>query len=425
MARLCFLPALALGCLSLSAASAKVVAADDTPPAVVTRDEHQTAKSLNELQYLAGSSTGFDSSFGKISTFVSPPITAIASGFPDTAKEGMIEGTEGRKILGVEEFVDAEVDGRESHDVNSMLAEELISTEAKVVPTAVRSMAPTTNGPTNKFPQAEGSGQDDYQAPTTLMALPRATGEPILQQTPGGSISITPVARGASFSTTVMGTHPTCMSNGIAFDCGPTPTHPSPDNPFPTATIYRPNPADTSRFRDLSCQSSKSSLGVAKKVIEAEIQKVCSKLGRIWDPRTDGDGNTITHDGVLSGGKKYQLFAMFTQPGNTAVDFSTPVCKAGFLMPFENCKANKDGLFRGGWVTLGLGKGGRESDVLFKVRADWPPKVERRSIDQAEILQVSKGMELKHSSTAVQDLSEDAVCNATVPASVTTASRSL
>ncbi|KAI6888321.1 hypothetical protein KC360_g983 [Hortaea werneckii] len=273
-------------------------------------------------------------------------------------------------------------------------------------------------------PQGEGSGQNDYQALTTLMALPRATGQPILQQTPGGSISITPVARGASFSTTVMGTHPTCMSNGIAFDCGPTPTHPSPDNPFPTATIYRPNPADTSRFRDLSCRSSKSSFGVAKKVIEAEIQKVCSELSRIWDPRTDGDGNTITHDGTLPGGKKYQLFAIFTQPGNTAVDFSTPVCKAGFQMPFENCKANKDGLFRGGWVTLGLGKGGRESDILFKVRADWPPKVERRSVDQAEILQTSKGMELENSSTAVHDLPEDAVCNATLPVSVTTTSSS-
>ncbi|KAI6823052.1 hypothetical protein KC340_g11982 [Hortaea werneckii] len=319
MARLCFLAALALAYLCLSAASAKVVAADDTQTTVVTRDEYPTAISLDDM-----------------------------------------------------------------------------------------------------FPQAEGSGQNDYQAPTTLMALPRATGEPILQQTPGGSISITPVARGASFSTTVMGTHPTCMSNGIAFDCGPTPTHPSPDNLFPTATIYRPNPADTSRFRDLSCQSSKSSLGVAKKVIEAEIQKVCSKLGRIWDPRTDGDGNTITHDGVLPGGKKYQLFAMFTQPGNTAVDFSTPVCKAGFLMPFENCKANKDGLFRGGWVTLGLGKGGRESDILFKVRADWPPKVERRSVDQAETLQVAKEMKLENSSTAVQDLPEDAVCNATLPASMST-----
>ncbi|KAI7377206.1 hypothetical protein KC336_g19615 [Hortaea werneckii] len=284
---------------------------------------------------------------------------------------------------------------------------------------------PTAISLNNMFPQGEGSGQNDYQAPTTLMALTRATGAPGFQQNPVGSMSITPVARGASFSTTVMGTHPTCMSNGIAFDCGPTPTHPSPDNPFPTATIYRPNPADTSRFRDLSCQSSKSSFGVAKKVIEAEIQKVCSELGRIWDPRTDGDGNTITHDGVLPGGKKYQLFAMLTQPGNTAVDFSTPICKAGFLMPFENCKANKDGLFRGGWVTLGLGKNGHESDILFKVRADWPPKVERRSIDQAETLQVPKGKELKSSSTAVQDLPEDAVLNATLPDSVTTTSRSL
>ncbi|KAI6839933.1 hypothetical protein KC332_g2999 [Hortaea werneckii] len=253
---------------------------------MVTRDEYPTTTSLDELQYQAGSSIGFDSSSGKFSTFVSPTMTAMVSGVPDAAKE---------------------------------------------------------------------------------------------------AISITAVARGASFSTTIMGTHPTCNNNGIAFDCGPTPTHPSPDNPFPTATIYRPNPADTSRFRDLSCQSSKSSFGVAKKVIEAEIQKVCSGLGRIWDPRTDGDGNTITHDGVLPGGKKYQLFAMFTQPGNTAVDFSIPVCKAGFLMPFENCKANKDGLFREGWVTLGLGKGGRESNVLFKVRVDWPPKVERRSVHQAEV----------------------------------------
>ncbi|KAI6871479.1 hypothetical protein KC352_g14689 [Hortaea werneckii] len=326
MARLCFLAALALGSLCLSAQAAKVVAGDDTPPAVVTRDEYPTTTSLSESQYQPSLSIGFDSSSDKISTFVSPTMTAMVPGVPDAAKEAM---------------------------------------------------------------------------------------------------SITPVARGASFSTTIMGTHPTCMSNGIAFDCGPTPTHPSPDNPFPTATIYRPNPADTSRFRDLFCSPPSSSLGVAKKVIEAEVGKVCSGLGRIWDPRTDEDGNTITHDGVLPGGKKYQLFAMFTQPGNTAVDFSTPVCEAGFLMPFENCKANKDGLFRGGWVTLGLGKGGRESDVLFKVRADWPPKVERRSVDQAGVLQMAKGMELKSLSTAVHDLHEDSVCNATAPASVTTASTSL
>ncbi|KAI7487249.1 hypothetical protein KC351_g2729 [Hortaea werneckii] len=322
MARLCILVALALGSLGLS----RVVATEDSQPAMVTHDEYPTTTRPNEFQYQAGLSIEFDSSSSKISMFVSPTMTSMGPGVPDAAKEAM---------------------------------------------------------------------------------------------------SITPVARGASFSTTIMGTHPTCMNNEIAFDCGPTPTHPNPNNPFPTATIYRPNPADTSRFRDLSCQSSKSSFGVAKKAIEIEIQKVCSSLGRIWDPRTDGDGNTITHDGVLPGGKKYQLFAIFTQPGNTAVDFSTPVCKAGFLMPLENCEANKDGLFRGGWVTLGLGKGGRESDVLFKVRADWPPKVERRSVGQAEVLQVSKGMELKRLSTAFHDLPEDSVCSATAPASVTTPSTSL
>ncbi|KAI7223788.1 hypothetical protein KC343_g3237 [Hortaea werneckii] len=425
MARLCVLVALALGSLSLSAQSAKVVAGEDSPPAVVTLDEYPTATSLNELQYQAGLSIDFGSSSGKISTFISPTMTTISSGVPDAAKEAVIEGTEGRTILGVEEVVGTEVAGLQSHCVNSMSAEESTSTETNIDEAASKAMASTTDIPTNKFFDDEGASQNDNQTLKTLMALHTVPREPSLQQNPDASMSITPVARGESFSTTVMGTHPTCMSNGIAFDCGPTPTHPSPDNPFPTATIYRPNPADTSRFRDLSCSPPSSSLGVAKKVIEAEIQKVCSSLGRIWDPRTDGDGNTITHDGVLPGGKKYELFAMFTQPGNTAVDFSTPVCTAGFLMPFENCKANKDGLFRGGWVTLGLGKGGRESDVLFKVRADWPPKVERRSVDQAEVLQVAKGMEPKSLSAAVHDLPEDSVCNATAPASVTTASTSL
>ncbi|GAB1728015.1 hypothetical protein NU195Hw_g2980t1 [Hortaea werneckii] len=389
MARLCFLAALALGSLGLSAQSSGVVAMEDTQPAMATRDEYPTTTSPNEFQYQAGLSIGFDSSSGKFRTFVSPTMTAIGSGVPDdAAKEAMIEGTEGSTILGVEEVVGTEVAGLESHGVNSMSAEESTSTEANIDEAASKATASTTDIPTNKFSRDEGAGQNDYSNPNTLMAMRKVTREPNLQQTPGGSMSITPVARGASFSTTIMGTHPTCMNNGIAFDCGPTPTHPSPDNPFPTATVYRPNPADTSRFRDLFCSPPSSSLGVAKKVIEAEVGKVCSGLGRIWDPRTDGDRNTITHDGVLPGGKKYQLFAMFTQPGNTAVDFSTPVCKAGFLMPFENCKANKDGLFRGGWVTLGLGKGGRESDVLFKVRADWPPKMERRSIDQAENLAV-------------------------------------
>ncbi|KAI7278908.1 hypothetical protein KC345_g5658 [Hortaea werneckii] len=425
MARLCSLAALAIGSLCLSAPSAIGLAAEDTQPAIVDRDKYPTTTGLVELQYHAGSSIGFDSSSGKFSTIVSPTMTAIGSGASGAAEEGIVEMPEGLNVVGVVDIVVAKVTGPEGHGVNSMSAGNSTSTEVNIDKTASKAMASATDIPTNKFPQDEVTRLSGHETPTTLTAMHKVIGEPGLQQTPAGSMPITPVARDASFSTTIMGTHPTCMNNGIAFDCGPTPTHPTPNDPFPTATLYRPNPTDTSRFRDLSCQSSKSNFGVAKKVIEAEIHKVCSSLGRIWDPRTDDDGNTITHDGVLPGGKRDELFAMFTQPGNTALDFSTPVCKAGFLMPFEDCKANKYGLFRGGWVTLGLGKGGRESDILFKVRVDWPPKVERRSVDQAGILQVSKGMELKSLSAAVHDLPKDSVCNATVPASVVAASRSL
>lgn len=383
-----------------------------------------SATTLHELQYQASSRVEFPSSSCDIGTALSSTIPVIDSGSSSAAKEEVVKDVERNTIIGVVTITGAEVAGLESNGVNSMSAEESTLTEANIDTAAGGSMASTTDGLTDTFPRDDSTRQNGYQNPTTLTALHKVTREPSFQELPSTTTSVTPEAKGASFSTTIMGTHPTCMSNGIAFDCGPTPTHAIPNNAFPTATVYRPNPADMSRYRDLSCPSPRSNFGVTKKVMEVEIQKVCSHLSRVWDPRTDADGNTITYNGILPGGKQYRLFAMFTQPGHTVVDFSIPVCKAGFQMPFENCKADKDGLFRGGSVTLGLGKGGRESEVLFKVMADWPPKVERRSVNQAETSQVSKDMEPRRLSIVVQHLSGDAGRDAMAPASVTTTSKS-